>query len=144
MILNSENSGEPLHCQSVVSRDRGASFAAAPCGFQQASVISVLKRGRPGASARFMRFFGLSLGAEWFDERPMRCIYCRKRAGLMRRVCEPCGRVVAVVERAGGDAALPPLPDLPPADSPTRPNAHPAPHPPTTGDPTPPPPPTTH
>src|SRR5262245_56783634 len=42
----------------------------------------------------------------------MRCIYCRKRAGLMRRVCDPCGRVVAVVERAGGEVGMAVLVDL--------------------------------
>jgi hypothetical protein len=71
-----------------------------------------LKRGRRGASARFIRFSGLSLGPEWFDEMPMRCIYCRKRAGLMRRVCDPCGRVIAVVERAGGEVGMADLVDL--------------------------------
>jgi len=98
--------------RSAVNQSLGASIAPAPCGFQQASVISVLKRGRPGASARFIRFFGLSLGAEWFDEMPMRCIYCRKRAGLMRRVCDPCGKVIAVVERAGGEVGMAGLVDL--------------------------------
>jgi hypothetical protein len=67
-----------------------------------------------------MRFFGLSLGAAWFDEMPMRCIYCRKRAGLMRRVCEPCGRVIAVVERAGGEVGMAGLVDLFMAEGLTR------------------------
>jgi hypothetical protein len=87
---------------------------------QQASVLSVLKRGRLGASARFIRFFGPSFGAEWFDEMPMRCVYCRKRAGLMRRVCDPCGRVVAVVERAGGEVGMAGLVDLFMAEGLTR------------------------
>jgi len=42
----------------------------------------------------------------------MRCTYCRERAGLIRRVCDPCGRVLAVVERAGGDVGIAGLVDL--------------------------------
>ena len=67
-----------------------------------------------------MRFFGLSLFGEWFDERPMRCIYCQERAGLVRRVCAPCGRVVAVVERAGGEVGMADLVDLFMAEGLTR------------------------
>jgi hypothetical protein len=42
----------------------------------------------------------------------MRCMYCRERAGLMRRVCESCGKVIAVIERAGGEVGMAGLVDL--------------------------------
>ena len=42
----------------------------------------------------------------------MRCIYCRQRAGLVRRVCIPCGKVIAIVERAGANAGLTGMVDL--------------------------------
>ena len=45
----------------------------------------------------------------------MRCVYCSKRAGLIRRVCTPCAKVVAIVDRAGGevgtDILAQPVPD---------------------------------
>jgi hypothetical protein len=41
----------------------------------------------------------------------MRCLYCRNHAGILRRVCLTCGRVIAVVERAGGEVGLAQLVD---------------------------------
>jgi hypothetical protein len=32
----------------------------------------------------------------------MRCIYCRTRAGILRKVCPPCARVVVIVEGSAG------------------------------------------
>jgi hypothetical protein len=42
----------------------------------------------------------------------MRCVYCRTRAGLMRRVCTECARVVEIVDRAGGAVGLVGLVDI--------------------------------
>jgi len=42
----------------------------------------------------------------------MRCVYCSKRAGLIRRVCTPCAKVVAIVDRAGGEVGLAGLVDI--------------------------------
>jgi len=42
----------------------------------------------------------------------MRCVYCGERAGIMRRVCSLCGKVITVVERAGGEVGLAGLVDL--------------------------------
>ncbi|HYB92103.1 MAG TPA: hypothetical protein VEC38_13795 [Candidatus Binataceae bacterium] len=42
----------------------------------------------------------------------MRCLYCGNRAGLIRRVCAPCAKVIAIVERAGGDVGLADLVDI--------------------------------
>jgi hypothetical protein len=50
----------------------------------------------------------------------MRCIYCRKRAGFVRKVCEPCSRVIGVVERAGGEVGIAGLVDLFVAEGLTR------------------------
>jgi len=50
----------------------------------------------------------------------MRCVYCAKRAGLVRRVCEPCGKVVAIVNRAGGEVGLIGLVDIFVAEGLTR------------------------
>jgi len=32
----------------------------------------------------------------------MRCIYCHEKAGLLRKVCPACGRVVAIIEQSAG------------------------------------------
>jgi len=32
----------------------------------------------------------------------MRCIYCRTRAGILRKVCNRCSHVVAIIEDAAG------------------------------------------
>jgi hypothetical protein len=50
----------------------------------------------------------------------MRCIYCRVHAGLIRRICQPCGKVIAVVERAGGEVGMAGLVDLFVAEGLTR------------------------
>lgn len=42
----------------------------------------------------------------------MRCIYCAKAAGLIRRVCRPCAKVVVIVEKAGGEVGLAGLVDI--------------------------------
>ncbi|MGD1026745.1 hypothetical protein [Candidatus Binatus soli] len=42
----------------------------------------------------------------------MRCVYCSKRAGLIRRVCTLCAKVVAIVDRAGGEVGLAGLVDI--------------------------------
>ena len=42
----------------------------------------------------------------------MRCQYCRASAGFLRRVCTPCAKVVAIVERAGGEVGLAALVDI--------------------------------
>lgn len=50
----------------------------------------------------------------------MRCLYCRQKAGLFRRICCACARVVAVVDRAGGHVGLTGLVDLFAAEGLTR------------------------
>lgn len=42
----------------------------------------------------------------------MHCIYCRTRAGFIRKVCSPCAKVVAIVDRAGGQVGLATLVDV--------------------------------
>lgn len=42
----------------------------------------------------------------------MRCTYCHERAGFLRRACVPCAKVVAIVDRAGGDVGLAGLVDI--------------------------------
>ncbi len=42
----------------------------------------------------------------------MRCLYCRQRAGLIRRTCPVCARVVRIVEQAGGAVGLVGLVDI--------------------------------
>jgi hypothetical protein len=42
----------------------------------------------------------------------MKCQYCRKSAGFLKRVCVPCAKVVAIVERAGGEVGLAGLVDI--------------------------------
>lgn len=50
----------------------------------------------------------------------MRCLYCRLRAGLLRRVCPVCARVVAIIERTGGEVGLAGMVDLFAAEGLTR------------------------
>ncbi len=50
----------------------------------------------------------------------MRCIYCRKRAGIFAKVCAPCTRVIAIVERAGAEVGMAGLVDLFVADGLSR------------------------
>jgi hypothetical protein len=42
----------------------------------------------------------------------MRCLYCRRWAGLIRRTCSVCGKVVRIVEQAGGTVGLVGLVDI--------------------------------
>ena len=42
----------------------------------------------------------------------MRCAYCKKKAGFVRRVCVPCTKVVTIIERAGGEVGLAGLVDI--------------------------------
>ena len=50
----------------------------------------------------------------------MRCVYCSTRAGLFRKVCGVCTRVVAVVEKAAGRVGLGEMVDLFAAEGLTR------------------------
>ncbi len=50
----------------------------------------------------------------------MRCVYCSQRAGLIRRVCTPCAKVIAIVDRAGGEVGLAGLVDIFVAEGLTR------------------------
>lgn len=50
----------------------------------------------------------------------MRCVYCSQRAGFLRRVCTPCAKVVAIVERAGGEVGMIGLVDIFVAEGLTR------------------------
>ena len=50
----------------------------------------------------------------------MRCVYCSERAGFIRRVCTPCAKVVAIVDRAGGEVGLAGLVDIFVAEGLTR------------------------
>jgi hypothetical protein len=50
----------------------------------------------------------------------MRCLYCRRRAGLLRRTCPPCAKVVAVVDKAAGRVGLAELVDIFAAEGLTR------------------------
>lgn len=43
---------------------------------------------------------------------PMKCQYCRQSAGFLKRVCVPCAKVAAIVERAGGEVGLAGLVDI--------------------------------
>ena len=42
----------------------------------------------------------------------MRCTYCHDRPGFLRRACVPCAKVVAIVDRAGGEVGLAGLVDI--------------------------------
>jgi len=42
----------------------------------------------------------------------MRCVYCRARAGIVRRVCRECAQVVAIADRAGGAVGMIGLVDI--------------------------------
>src|SRR5260221_364886 len=42
----------------------------------------------------------------------MRCIYCRQKAGLFRKVCSTCAKVIVVVERSEGKIGLASMVDL--------------------------------
>jgi hypothetical protein len=73
------------------------------------------------AYPRFMRFMGVGFAPAREGGRQagllpilagMRCIYCHERAGLWRRVCSLCSKVIAIIERAGGDVGLAGLVDV--------------------------------
>jgi hypothetical protein len=53
-------------------------------------------------------------------KRLMRCHYCRRRAGLIRRNCAVCARVVRIVEQAGPTVGLVGLVDIFAAEGLTR------------------------
>jgi hypothetical protein len=42
----------------------------------------------------------------------MRCLYCRQKAGLLRRTCPVCARVIKIVEQTGGAVGLVGLVDI--------------------------------
>ncbi len=42
----------------------------------------------------------------------MRCLYCRKRAGLLTRTCLRCAKVISVVDKAGGEVSVAGLVDI--------------------------------
>ena len=42
----------------------------------------------------------------------MRCVYCRRWAGLIGRCCSVCRKVVTIVERAGGTVGMVGLVDI--------------------------------
>ena len=42
----------------------------------------------------------------------MRCLYCRQRAGLLRRTCPICARIIGIVEQSGGAVGLVGLVDI--------------------------------
>jgi hypothetical protein len=50
----------------------------------------------------------------------MRCRYCRQRAGLIRRICAICARIVRIVEQAGPTVGLVGLVDIFAAEGLTR------------------------
>lgn len=50
----------------------------------------------------------------------MRCLYCRQWAGLLRRTCPVCGKVIRIVEQAGGTVGLVGLVDIFAAEGLTR------------------------
>jgi hypothetical protein len=50
----------------------------------------------------------------------MRCVYCRKPAGLVRRQCEVCTRIIAIIERTAGEVGLGGLVDVFAAEGLTR------------------------
>ena len=42
----------------------------------------------------------------------MRCTYCRARAGLIRRTCATCARVVEIVDKSAGNVGFQTLVDI--------------------------------
>ena len=42
----------------------------------------------------------------------MRCAYCRARAGLIRRTCPTCAKVIAIVDKAAGKVGFQTLVDI--------------------------------
>ncbi len=64
----------------------GAGFAPAREGGRQAGLLTILPA--------------------------MRCIYCHERAGFWRKVCLPCAKVIAIIDKAGGHVGLAGLVDV--------------------------------
>ena len=50
----------------------------------------------------------------------MRCLYCRQWAGLIRRTCPVCARIIRIVEQAGPAVGLVGLVDIFAAEGLTR------------------------
>jgi hypothetical protein len=50
----------------------------------------------------------------------MRCSYCRQRAGLIRRICPVCAKIIKIVEQVGGAVGLIGLVDIFAAEGLTR------------------------
>lgn len=50
----------------------------------------------------------------------MRCFYCLGRAGMLRRVCSVCAKVIGIVEKSGGEVGLAGLVDIFAAEGLTR------------------------
>lgn len=42
----------------------------------------------------------------------MRCVFCKTRTGLFRKVCPTCGKVVAIVDKAAGQVGMGEMVDL--------------------------------
>jgi hypothetical protein len=42
----------------------------------------------------------------------MRCVYCRDRAGLLRRTCATCARVIEIVDKTAGQVGFQTLVDI--------------------------------
>ena len=42
----------------------------------------------------------------------MRCVYCRARSGFLKRTCATCAKVIAIVDRAGGEVGMIGLVDI--------------------------------
>jgi hypothetical protein len=42
----------------------------------------------------------------------MRCAYCRARAGLIRRTCATCARVIEIVDKSAGNVGFQTLVDI--------------------------------
>jgi|GEM_PF-486582 len=73
----------------------------------QPPTAGALPRSEPPCNLRIERAWLLTLAAaQACYPAPvflfMRCIYCQTRAGVLRRVCPACARIVAVVEGLAG------------------------------------------
>ena len=90
MILNSEVSQRFKNCQSKRNL-----FRQMACRFQNPSVTFGNEAGLASDARR-------GAGIQPLRSLFMRCIYCQARAGILRKVCPPCGRIVAIVEDSAG------------------------------------------
>ena len=87
------------------------------CERGQPVVTSNSKRARRifRAYGRFKCFYGVGRSQQSgrkIESGSMRCTYCHERAGFLRRVCAPCAKVVAIVDRSGGEVGLAGLVDI--------------------------------